>query len=206
MNTEDFEDADLMKRLSNGEMAAFSLLMKKWERALTSFAYRYLHNLNEAREVVVEVFTSIYQNAGRFDPNYRFSTWAFSMTANRCRNRLRWHRRHPAENIDDTTHELIPVFDAPDGNLEKKERIECLKQAIGELPHALKTTFLLFEYEGLSYEAIAQIEGCQPRAVETRLYRARKKLQDIIANSFHRKPESSPAPKQIQCGMNILIG
>ena len=72
----------------------------------------------------------------------------------------------------------------PESSAETNDMVEYLKQAIHNLPHDLKATLILYQYEGLSYKEIAEIVGCSPKGVETRLYRTRKQLKRVLLPKF----------------------
>jgi RNA polymerase sigma-70 factor (ECF subfamily) len=74
--------------------------------------------------------------------------------------------------------------------LEHDETCAAIRAAIDRLPHELKTTILLHHYERLSYREIGAISGCSERGVETRLYRARQRLREELADWLHETVES----------------
>ena len=96
-------------------------------------------------------------------------------------------RRRAAEQEADDDDEpglenqLHAPGDTPADNAERSDLANAVREHIQKLPHDLKTVVLLFEYQDLSYEEIAAILGCTPKAVETRLYRARRMLGESLA-------------------------
>lgn len=171
-------------------------LMIRWQRPFLSFAYRYVQGKDDARDLVEELFVRVYRNRDRFKPDTKFSAWAFTSLANLCRNFERWKRRHPAfasESLTDdwaskegATHPLAisGAIEPPDEQLLRQEKIAIVKEAIEKLPHDLKVTLLLYQYEGLSYKEIGEIVGCSVKGVETRLYRARKALRATLSSKI----------------------
>lgn len=210
MPADNESDARLMVELQQGRDGALSDLMARWQEPLLSFTYRYTQNQADSADVVQETFVRIYQSRGRYRPKSRFSTWLFTIAANLCRNRARWRKRHPTVPLE------FSAVDGEDGGLEgewmederaelphqalaDREQVKAVKEAIGELPHDLKTALLLFQYENMSYQEIAKIVGCSPKAVETRLYRARQHLKKTLAWLLRdelpqRRPLGSVAP------------
>ena len=73
---------------------------------------------------------------------------------------------------------------APNQALEHDEVLASVRAAIARLPHDLKVTLLLHHYDRLSYREIAEITGCSERGVETRLYRARIQLREMLSSRF----------------------
>jgi RNA polymerase sigma factor (sigma-70 family) len=179
---EERPDARELAALADGDDAALSRLIHRWQRPLFAFAHRYLQNEADAADMVAETFAKLHGQRRRFSPDANLSTWLFTVLANRCCNRLRWAKRHPADALDqDGVDRAIPCADlGPDATLQQRERFEALRRALAALPHELKTTLLLHHYEQLSYREIAAITGCAERGVETRLYRARQKLRESL--------------------------
>jgi RNA polymerase sigma-70 factor (ECF subfamily) len=158
--------------------------MERWERPLIGFAFRYLGNSADARDLVAESFVRLYRNRERFDAESNLSAWLFTALANLCRNRIRWNRRHPTIGIDSTENgvsaasaQLCSNEPDPRAELQRAEMIEALEKAVAALPHDLKTTLLLCHYERLSHREIGAVLGCSERGIETRLRRARQQLR-----------------------------
>jgi len=183
-------DTDLMLRLRQGDDLALNALMREWQTPLLRFIYRYIGDESEALDLAQETFVRVYQNRGSYRPGSRFSSWLYTIASNLCRNHLRWERRHPAVSLTQDADEgesPSAGMDALPGNgatpavlAEQNDTARCVRECIQALPHDLKTVILLFEYEALSYAEIAEILGCSAKAVETRLYRARKLLHDAL--------------------------
>lgn len=193
MRPNDEQSAALMCRLTDGDDAALNELIVLWQRPLLQFIYRYVQNHAEAGDLLQETFVRVYQSRSRFRQGSTFSTWAFTIAANLCRNRRRWHFRHPTESLDEPGRglaaplgELACPRKGPDGAAVQSERVEALKQALTTLSHDLRTTLLLYEYEGLSYREIGSVVGCSEKGVESRLSRARLRLRQMLA--MHVEP------------------
>ena len=187
MRPNDDRSAELMRALVAGRQVALNELMSLWEGPLLRFVFRYVQCEAEARDLVQETFVRVYLNRERFRPDSSFSTWAFTIAANLCRNQRRWHGRHPTVSLDEpvcdatTGHDkLVCPRSGPDHAAVQSERIEALKAAIAGLAHDVRTTLLLYEYEGLSYREIATVVGCSEKGVESRLARARVRLREKL--------------------------
>jgi len=178
------DDAALMRRLASGDDSALSSLMRRWKAPVIRFAYRYLGNATDAEEIAAETFVKVHRHRGRFRPDRgKFSTWLFAIAANEAKMRLRWRKRHP-ETLEEELGQSVTQGEdgarAPDDEAEIRELGEALQSAIGELPHDLRTAFLLYEIEGLPYRDVASSLGCSEKAVERRLARARAQLRDRL--------------------------
>lgn len=179
------EDEELMAELAAGDDRALNRLMDRWQVPLRGFLYRYTHDDQDALDLAQETFVRIYQHRKRFRAGSRFSTWMFHIALNLARSRARWRRRHPADASDRTTEitearppvarEADPAEDALSA-----ERALMVRRAIADLPGDLRDAVILFEYEDKSHAEIAEIARTTVKAVETRLYRARRQLRKVL--------------------------
>lgn len=191
-------DRELMVALVEGDSSALEVIISRWERPLFSFAHRYTQNEDATRDVVQETFTRIFLKKDKYDPKYALSSWLFTIAANLCKNRARWHRRHPEVPIeaqtnssvesDTTLLDTIPAeTPTPSASTQENEELSLLKETVMSLPHDLRTAILLHHYENMSYKEIAVVVGCSARGVETRLYRARKLLRSKVKHLMDRE-------------------
>jgi RNA polymerase sigma-70 factor (ECF subfamily) len=190
------DDADIaaMLRLRDGDNLALNELMARWQRRLIGYLLRLTDNQTVACDLAEETFVRIYQNRGRYQSKAAFSTWLFAVATNLLRDHLRWQRRHSTVSMDaadgsDAKSLGEKIFDPrPDPGKESElgERSAAVRNAILALPDDQRQPLVLFEYEGLSHEEIAHVMKCTPKAVESRLYRARltlrEKLEKLLAS------------------------
>jgi RNA polymerase sigma-70 factor, ECF subfamily len=183
-------DAELMLRLKTGEDSILNELMSRWQQSLVAFIYRCIGNETDALDLAQETFVRVYQIRHRYTVRAKFSTFLFAIAANLCRNHLRrrWRGEEPVPESWDTedaelAESLCSSDDSPDQAIIRSESVAMVKEAIGRLSHDLKVVILLYEYEGLSYEEISSILRCSIKAVEMKLYRARKSLREKLVRS-----------------------
>lgn len=185
-------DEELMEALQAGDDLALTRLMERWEVPTKRFLLRLVGNLAEAEDIAQDVFVRIYQKRASYRKGARFTAWLFTIAANQARNRLRWWKRRPLIAL----HEWIGKGgDSEDASasastIEQTEsaasRIATVRRAIMELPLDERTALVLFEYEDKSMAEIASIMGGTPKAVENRLYRARKALAQTLLSEIDR--------------------
>jgi RNA polymerase sigma-70 factor, ECF subfamily len=180
-------DAELMLRLKNGEDSILNELMTRWQQSLVAFIYRYIGHETDALDLAQETFVRVYETRRRYTVQAKFSTWLFAIAANLCRNHLRWRqrRRESVPRTSDTgdaelAEHVQSLEDSPDQAAMKSESISLVRTAIEQLPHDLKTVILLYEYQSLSYAEIASVLKCSLKAVEMKLYRARRLLRERL--------------------------
>ena len=187
------EDTELMRRVQAGDEAAFGVLMQRWERPVKAVIARLVLNASEASELAQETFVRVWQQREKFRPDAEFRPWIFSIAVNLARNRRRWWRRRPTVELQewsaaqetgdggretgDRKQETGSVAGAGAAALEQEERAAAVREAIAALPTELREAIVLFEYEQMSHAEIAVAVGATPKAIETRIYRAREKLR-----------------------------
>jgi RNA polymerase sigma-70 factor (ECF subfamily) len=190
----DEQDTQDMLRLARGQDTALNELMARHSQQVFRYLLRSLQNEDDAADLAQETFVKIYQNRAKFDPAQKFNTWLYAIAGNLVRDRYRWRTRHPHISMDAEPHEtaegrsmkenLLDSTPAPSESLEKEERSQAVKSAIGALPPELREPLILSVYEGLSQIEIGQILGCSTKAVETRIYRARNQLREKLSRVF----------------------
>lgn len=182
--------------LQQGDTTALNRLIARWQRPLISYAYRYVQNSADAHDLVANVFVRLYQQRARLRTDTNVSAWLFTALTNLCHNHHRWKRRHPTIPIDPISDQegengfrsapsgldLASEQPGPAATLAHDELLDAVRDAVGKLPHDLKVAMLLHHYENLSYREIAEIAHCSERGVETRLYRARQLLRQVLGN------------------------
>lgn len=182
----DVSDEQLMAALAGGDDAALAALMGRWEHPLRRFLNRILLNSADADELAQETFVRLYRHRATFSSGARFSPFLYAIASNLARNRLRWRSVRKLVPFQSSSPECAPLEfideSAATGqaSAEARERIGAVRDAIQELPPDLRTVVVMFEYEGLPQRDIASALGCSPKAVETRLYRARGLLRQKL--------------------------
>ena len=182
------EDRADMAALAAGQEAALGRLMARHAEPLFRFLARMLGNEEDASDLAQETFIRICRAAASYQPSQKFTTWAYTIAANLARNQLRWRARHPAISLDQTSDEsgggladTLPAH-GPDPSQAsvQAERIQAVRAAVAQLPEDLREAIVLCEWEELSVAEAAAIMEVTAKAVESKLYRARKLLREQL--------------------------
>jgi len=162
-----------------GSEAAFRELVLLHQDAIHRFCFHWLRDEEDAQEICQDTFLRAWYALDRYERRGRFSAWLYRIALNLCRDR---HKSKGARQRRDT-HSLEKVAlpltcprPAPDEALAQTSDVAKLQRGIAALPESLRTVLILSAQEGLSHEACAEILHCSARAVEGRLYRARREL------------------------------
>ena len=190
----DASDREDMAQLAAGHSAALDDLMARHAPKLIRYLVRSLQDEEDADDLAQETFVRVYRNREKFNPTQRFSTWLYAIASNLVRDRFRYRSRHPEVSLDaekDSDNEsfvssLEEQRPTPVERMEASERVAMIRAAVQELPEELRLPLILFEYEELSGPEIATVLNCSPKAVETRLYRARRQLRTNLSRFLDR--------------------
>ena len=177
-----------MMRLLAGEERALTELMDRHATAVFHFLCRMLGNEDDANDLAQETFVRVYRARDRFQPGQRFSAWLFTIAANLARNQLRWRTRHPSLSLDAedkaTEQSLGDSLPAPEDDpshaAAASEAAVTVRRAVAALPEDLREAIVLCEWEDLSVAEAEVILETTPKAVESRLYRARQLLRERL--------------------------
>jgi RNA polymerase sigma factor CnrH len=179
----DPDDRTLAARALAGQQSAYSALMRRHRDAVYRLARGHVGDGDEALDITQEAFVAAFAALARYDGARPFRVWIARITLNKCRD---WGRRRAvrrfflfARPIDDALAIADPGATPEDALHAQRERAR-INGAIAALPANLKDVLLLRTVEAMSQAETAHILGLTEKAVETRLYRARAKLTEIL--------------------------
>ena len=192
MNPPTPDELDLlaMSQVTAGHDGALNDLIARHAGKLFQYLFRCLQNDDDAADAAQESFVRVYLSRARFEPSQKFSTWLYAIASNLVKDRYRWRSRHPQISLDaeiDSTGESIRESLSESGPspcefVQLEERAEAVRRAVAALPEELRQSLILAEYEECSHAEIGEILGCTAKAVETRIYRARRQLRASLVS------------------------
>jgi RNA polymerase sigma-70 factor (ECF subfamily) len=169
------DDLRLLKEARHGDESSFLILYRRYRMPLFRFAWRLTGSTAAAEDVLQECFLALIEGA-RFDADRgSLRAYLFGIARNLALKRIRLAERE-SEELEDTEADLNPLE-----NLLSAERSEVVARAVVALPPFQREVIVLFEYEELSLEEIAEVAGTEVGAVKARLHRARETLRRRLA-------------------------
>ena len=190
MDTTDAETRDRadMERLAAGHDAALNDLMERHATAVFQFLCRMLGSADDANDLAQETFARVFRARASFRANQKFTSWLYTIAANLARNHFRWRARHPTVSLEaesavaeETLGDILPsATPAPNEQALTTERATAVRAAVSRLPDDLREAIVLCEFEERSVAEAATILETTPKAIESRLYRARQILRDRL--------------------------
>jgi RNA polymerase sigma-70 factor, ECF subfamily len=196
-------DDELVARSVGGDVDSFNQLILRWERPIYALAYRVIGREEEARDVSQEAFLRAYRALPGFKGQAKFSSWLYRITLNLCRDWIRKQRRQPVSqfpedaDIDEMTASGGPVESIED-LVARRELSAVVEEAMSHLPEEQRTAIILKEYHGMTFQEIADLQGCPLSTVKTRLYQGlsvlRRDLEQRGATASEMVSRKIPAP------------
>ena len=184
-------DQQLVAKVQKGDSRAFDLLVLKYQHRIFGLIGRYVRDADEVQDVAQEAFIKAYRALPGFRGESAFYTWLYRIAINTAKNYLVSRSRRPpgtdVELEDAENHESawgLRDIENPENALfgtELKEVVDC---AISALPEDLRTAITLREFDGLSYEDIADIMDCPVGTVRSRIFRAREAIDVLVSKQL----------------------
>lgn len=184
------EDRILIERCLKGDEKAYEEILCKYRNTVFSICVRMVRNRSAAEDISQEVFIRVFSALGRYDPSYPFSAWLNRITSNLCIDFLRREKDRtvsldrPVGGDDDDLFMQIPSTSAgPDREMESKEMMAVLEEALATIPEHYRIIVILRHQEQRSYEEISDALGIPLGTVKARIHRARA----MIVEHFEKR-------------------
>ena len=181
------EDAILVERCLEGDEKAFEELLTKYRSPVFSICLRMVKNHSDAEDLAQEVFIRTFNVLDRYNSLYPFSSWLYRITSNLCIDFIRRRKKNiysldePVSGSDGEMSRQLPADTVdPDRELENREMMEVLNQAIAELPDHYRIIVILRHQEDLSYGEISENLGIPLGTVKARIHRARNMIKRVF--------------------------
>lgn len=178
-------DIELMRRVRDGDFAAFEQLVEIHQRSVIGTVAKMLGNPAEAEDIAQQVFIRVWKSASRYEPQARFTTWLFTIARNLVFNEVRRRQRKPTVSVqerEETTHRVVEDTQAvsPGDELLRAEMEAAIDRAIEALPEKQRLAVVLRRYEEMPYEEIGAVLSMSVPAVKSLLFRARTQLKESL--------------------------
>lgn len=184
---EERSDQQLVQRVKKGDKRAFDLLVLKYQHKILALVSRYVRDSAEVQDVTQEAFIKAYRALPKFRGDSQFYTWLYRIAINTAKNHLvARSRRPPGSDIDAQDAEFyesasqLRDIESPESHLFGEELRALVNRCIDELPEDLRTAVTLREFDGLSYEDIADVMDCPVGTVRSRIFRAREAIDKQV--------------------------
>jgi RNA polymerase sigma-70 factor (ECF subfamily) len=185
-------DLELVRRAQKGDAKAFEGLLGKYRRKVYGLAMGMVGNRDDAMDIMQDAFVRVYRHINSFQGDSSFYTWMYRITMNLCIDHVRKASRMRAapyedrlshDNVDQGDFPILPVrHDVNPGKAARRHEImRKVSAALADLPAHHRAVIVMREFEGLSYEEMAQVMQVPKGTIMSRLFHARHKLQKALA-------------------------
>jgi RNA polymerase sigma-70 factor (ECF subfamily) len=186
-------DEELVTRSRGGDIDSFNQLILRWERPIYALAYRVIGREEDARDVCQETFLRAYRSLAGFKGQAKFSSWLYRIALNLCRDWIRRQRRAPVSQFPEEIDILEAVAATePTESIEdlvaRRELSAVVEEAMAKLPEEQRTAIILKEYHGMTFQEIADLQGCPLSTVKTRLYQG----LSVLRRQLERQGQTVP--------------
>ncbi|MFT5367502.1 MAG: RNA polymerase sigma-70 factor (ECF subfamily) [Candidatus Latescibacterota bacterium] len=187
-NHKQLSDPKLVACVLNGDKEAYSELVNRHHVRIYQMAYNLVGSSDDADDLAQLVFLKAFRSLHRFQGNAQFSTWLYRICVNGCYDWMKANKRWAQGVGDDdwwahlsADDALFCQDDATDQSVIDREMQDALNAALQKLVPEFRLVVILREVNGLAYEEIAEVVGCQVGTVKSRLFRARVQLRKLLA-------------------------
>jgi len=179
-------DQQLVVKAQRGDTRAFDLLVLKYQGRIATLIGRFVSDAAEVEDVTQEAFIKAFRALPKFRGESAFYTWLYRIASNAAKNYLVARGRRPVNNADVEEAEYFDEGDAlrdtetPENRYFGGELARAVQGALDEMPSELRMALTLREFDGLSYEEIADVMSCPVGTVRSRIFRAREAVDTRV--------------------------
>ena len=202
-------DLQLVAKFKKGDLEAFQEIVSRYETKAFNLAMGFTRNMEDAEEVLQDVFVTVYRKINGFQGKSAFSSWLYRITVNAAFMKLRKRKQNQTVSIEDLTpgteshwaDKLEAVAPGSDTQAMNKQLKEVVYSAIQRLPEEYRVVFMLRDVDGLSNKEVGEILDLSIPAVKSRLHRSRLMLRRKLQRFYE---DYSSATQIVAIGPTIL--
>ena len=184
-------DLSLVRRAKKGDYRAFDLLVLKYQSRVIATAFKYVKERQLAEDIAQEAFIKSYKSIDSFREESSFYTWVYRITVNTAKNYLVSSKRRDEVvisdlSLDDSFYPKKLDVDSPQEILKASELRDLIFETLSSLGEETRTALSLREFDGLSYEQIAEIVQCPVGTVRSRIFRGREMIEEVVGKHMDK--------------------
>jgi RNA polymerase sigma-70 factor (ECF subfamily) len=170
------QEIEVIRQVLEGDIESFGQIVKRYEKPVVRIIRNMTNKTESCEDIAQDVFFTAYKKLAYFDPGRsNFSTWLFTIARNKSINAIK--KKRPAS-MSDLPEKINPHN--PSDKLAEMEFFDRLDRELLALPQGQRRAFVFVEFEELSYEEIAQIEGTRIGTIKSRINRAKRRLAKAL--------------------------
>jgi RNA polymerase sigma-70 factor (ECF subfamily) len=178
---EEVTDEAITKRVQQGDVEAFALLMDRYEKKITRYARKFLSQPDDVKDIVQDVFVKAYVNIKSFDSSRRFSPWIYRVAHNEFVNALKKKKSEKVSFINfDVFFPHPAAKETADSDVGRGDLRRVLDGYLDKLPVKYREPLVLYYFEEMNYREIADVMRLPVSTVGIRLQRGKALLKKAI--------------------------
>lgn len=193
-------DEELMTAFQGGDDAAFEELYGRYRRSIYQYVFRRLVNASRAEELAQEVFMGLIRSRGSWRQEASFKTYLYRIAFNQCASEARradFRVLDPLEREDGSTIDVEDHGISPDGHASQQQEAALVVAALDRIDPEQREAIVMREYQGLSYEEIADVTGVAVGTVKSRIFRGKLELRRHLEPLLGVEPEDDQGGRVI---------
>ena len=171
-------DIALVERCRNGDWAAFTELVVRYQRPIYNAAFWMLRRAEDANDITQIVFLKVAERLDEYDPRFKFFSWIYRIAVNESLNLLRRNKREEA--LDEEIDLPGPESADPERQASAAEVAGRIRSALMKMTLNDRAVLTLRHFSECGYEEIGQILDLDQKTVKSRLFEARQRLRDLL--------------------------
>ncbi|KEO84543.1 RNA polymerase sigma factor [Tumebacillus flagellatus] len=195
-------DLVLIREVLAGDETCYRLLVERYQSLVYTIALRMVRDRTEAQDIAQDVFLKAYRTLGDFREEASFKTWICKIATNRS---IDWKRKHGVRQektaqVEEAAWIPDTGVERPDQALIRRETQAEVRRVIEEMPEKYRSILVMYHFQNMSYQDIAEDQKISPRTVETRLYRAKQMMRTALRGGEADEPLEREPVVQVSGG------
>lgn len=189
MSTTDIKstDEEIAKRVCRGDKEAFGVLIERYEDKLTRYIRRFTQVNDDVSDVLQVIFIKAYTNLQGFDTSRSFNSWIYRIAHNESVNHLKKKGSEKVSFIDfDTMLPHLFADEETDTEVQKEETKRILESSLKNISPKYREVLILYYYDDLSYEEIAEVLQIPTSTVGVRIKRGKDALKKVLDSNNYQ--------------------
>ncbi len=181
-NSSEKKDEEIVRLIQSGRTGLFDILMERYEKKIVRYARKFLADNEEIMDVIQDIFLKVYENIQSFDTKKKFSTWLYRIAHNELVNVLKKKKKNLVS-LSLFDPDIFFPHNLRDCSLDKSINHQDMRRMIDTCLNCLEPKYrepiVLYYFEDLSYQEIADIIQIPIATVGIRIKRAKEKMKPI---------------------------
>lgn len=175
-----FNEREIIPRILRGDLSAFNLLVKQYEKLVFHVVYKTVIEREDAEDICQEVFIKIYKNIGAFAFQSKLSTWIAKIAYSTSINYFKKYKKQVVQSFSEDLENYHITDIDPEGLLMKKDISDYVNYLINQMPYQYKLVISLYHLDEFSYLEIEEITGMPEGTIKSYLFRGRRLLKEKL--------------------------